>query len=56
MRETSERLEQSDSFVEGELIEFEDENLPSDDEDDGAKTPSGEEVNSVPEDSAVSDD
>ena len=35
LREASERLEQSDPFVEGELLELEDGNLPPDD-DDGA--------------------
>ena len=38
LREASERHEQIVSFVECELLEFADGNLPADDEDDGAKT------------------
>ena len=56
LREAPERLEQTDPFVEGELLELADENLPPDDEDDGAKTPTGAEVNPVPVDSAAADD
>ena len=48
--------EQTDPLVEGELLELADEDLPPDDEDDGAKTPTGEEVIPVPEDSAAADD
>ena len=39
LREASARLEQTDPFVDGELLELADENLPPDDEGDGAKTP-----------------
>ena len=42
LREASECLGQSDLFVEGELLEFEDGNLPPNGEDDGAKTPTEE--------------
>ena len=42
-------------MVEGELLELFDDHLHPDDEDDGAKTPTGEEVNPAPEDSAVAD-
>ena len=55
LREASERLGQSDPFVEGELLELEDGSLPPDDEDDGAKTPTEEEVNPL-EDSAIAED
>ena len=55
LREASEHLEQSDPFVEGELLELEDGNLLPDDDDDGAKTPTEEEVN-LPEDSAIAED
>ena len=44
LREASERFEQSDPFVEGELLELEDGNLPLDDGEDGAKTPTEEEL------------
>ena len=56
LREASERLEQSDPFVESELLELADEQLTPDDKDDGARTPTGEEVNPVPEDSTIADD
>ena len=56
LREASERFEQTDPFVEGELLELGHGSLPPDDEDDSAKTPSGEEVNPVPEDSAAAND
>ena len=55
LREASERLEQSDPFVEGDLLELEDGGSLPDDENDGAKTPTGEEVDPPLEDSAAND-
>ena len=55
LREASGRLEQSDPFVDGELLELADEQLPLDDEDEGAKTPTGEGVNPAPDDSVITD-
>ena len=46
LREAFGRFGQIDPFVEGELLELEDGSLPPHDEDDGAKTPTGEECQS----------
>ena len=54
LHEASERLDQTDPYVEGELLELEDRNAPTDDDEDGAKTPTGDEP-ALPEDSAIED-
>ena len=54
LREASERLDQTDPYVEGKSLELDDGNLPPNDDEDGAKTPTEEEPAS-PEDSAIED-
>ena len=54
LREAPERLDQTDPYVEGELLELDDGNLPPDDGEDGAKIPTEEEP-TPPEDSAIED-